>query len=209
MNQKKRNGMTAIHISNGSCAGFESRNPVLTKRDFVERYQSGAGEFGNRAPTWNTYEEFKASGYKGLVHLRNRIAGGPTWYNIPADEVWFKFCEVCTVMSGRDIYFSGMAPHDRNLLQGEVCQSTEHLSLTYSTVPNLPMRDALTRKLQTAEGIRAVLLLRTNLCPNSYEWLQQLLDLYPDHVIEFSAFSCEWGTIPGFNTVFWEVRYGY
>lgn len=176
--------------------------PVLTKRDFVRRYAQG--EFGNRAITWNTLGELFASDYSGLVHLRNRAIGGKTWYNIsPAKalRLW------SSASSLDDWYCSAMAPHEYNLLQGEVQQAWDGgLVLTYSRALALPMRDALQASCLTATGLMVVSLLRQYLNPVSYDWLQELLDLYPGHVVEFSAFSRKWGTLPQYNTVFWEVR---
>ena len=181
------------------------KQPVLTKADFVRRYV--AGEFGNRAPTWDTIEEFKQSGYTGLIHIRNRRAGGPTWYNVPAEEVITYYKNI--VQSGEkpdDYYFSGMAPTESTTIQGEVCITTEHhLSLFYSQ-EKLPMRDALRKASHYATGVSVNMLLRYYMDYSSWDWLCHLLRSYPDHVIEFSCYSVYWGTLPGLNTVFWEVR---
>jgi hypothetical protein len=98
-----------------------------------------------------------------------------------------------------------MAPTEETIFQGEVMWGLWGLELTYTTVA-LPMRDALLKETKLARGIIATFLLKHFLCPNSYEWLQVLLDYYPDHVVEFSTYSVNWGTLPGYNTVFWEVR---
>jgi hypothetical protein len=181
--------------------------PVKNKRDFVRRYQQG--EFGNCAPTWNVLNDFLASGYRGLVHLRNRVAGGYTLYDVPADDVWHKSLEITQqgLVAPQNLYYSGMAPTDKTLIQGEVMEREGcGLYLYYSKVAK-PMRAALIEKSQEASGIIAVSLLRYYLCQNSYEWLQTLLERYPFHVIEFSTYSEQWGTLaPRFNTVFWEVR---
>lgn len=169
--------------------------PVLTKADFVRRYK--AGEFGNHAPTWNTVKELEESGYKGEVHLRNRVAGGATFYNLSvrmAVHLW-KGKE-------RGYYCSGMAPHQYNLVQGELQDG----NITFTTEVGLPMREALAKRTQHARGIIANILLQQFMCPNSWEWLQVLLYRYPGHVIEFSTFSRNWGTLPNYNTVFWEIR---
>lgn len=190
--------------------------PVKTKRDFVRRYQQG--EFGNRAPTWDSLSEYRASKYRGLVHLRNRVAGGPTWYNVPWDEVeitWY--IATCKVNGGRpavlekDLYISGMAPHDRGTIQGEVMLSPirlgmgPHYELTYCSAKK-PMREALAEETRYSTGLRAASLLRTYMDPSSYDWVQYLLETYPNHIVEFSCFSVPWGTIPNRNTVIWEVR---
>jgi hypothetical protein len=42
--------------------------------------------------------------------------------------------------------------------------------------------------------------------PASYGDLQELLERFPDWVIEFATYSCEVGCIARRNTVFWEIR---
>lgn len=178
--------------------------PVLTKRDMVRRY--GRGEFGNRAPTWMTLAEFQSSKYRGLVHIRNRVAGGPTWYNIPESEVtaeWIKLVE--SGISADSLYLSGMAPHHLGTIQGEVMRSTDYLTLRYNT-QKLPMREGFSVENLQATGSVALILLRYYMNDPSYEWLNVLLDRYPEHVVEFSCFSCCWGTVPRHNGVIWEVR---
>lgn len=182
--------------------------PVLTKRDFVQRYSNNPSEFGNCSPTWNTLEEWirDISYSASLWHIRNRVAGGPTYYNIYTCNVghyWRKCLHNGATLDS--LYISEMAPTQRTLIQGELMQSTDSLTLYYSTLKK-PMRNALREGGQEARGIIVSRLLQYYLCPRSYEWLQVLLERYPDHVIEFSTYACEFGTVPGYNTCFWEVR---
>jgi hypothetical protein len=102
-------------------------------------------------------------------------------------------------------YCSAMAPHGRGTIQGEVQQTERGLSLLAFSA-DITMRDAMARHGVELHGILAVHLLKMNMCPKSYDWLQFLLDAYPLHAVEFTCFDCNWGTLPGFNTVFWEVR---
>jgi len=177
--------------------------PVLTKADFVERYIRG--EFGNHSPTWGTRQEYLADGYKGLVHIRNRVAGARTWYNVPPEGFERAWAEALRYYRADQLYISAMAPTDKTVFQGEVQRGLWGLDLYYSCVAR-PMREALRLQGRTVRGVFALCLLQRFLCPNSYEWLQVLLDRYPDHVVEFSTYSVNWGTLPGYNTVFWEVR---
>ena len=183
--------------------------PVLTKRDFVRRYS--ANEFGNRAPTWDTFDEFLASRcdlqLNALYHIRNRVAGGKTWYNVPGRFVSDVYHS--EVLGGgippNQVYFSAMAPTEKTLIQGEVLQRYNGLHFVCSTVRK-PMRDALSEQWTEAVGVRAVALLRHFLNAASYDWLETLLERYPEHVIEISVYDTCWGTVPGHNTVVWEVR---
>lgn len=184
---------------------------MLNKRDFVERYKRG--EFGNASPTWNSLEDlerdwnlYPLTTYIGPVHIRNRIAQGETWYNVHPIDLWIVWQRAVKKVRAENLYISAMAPHDKNLIQGEVWQNEDHLCLWYSQAVGIPMRDALRGPTSYAYGILASVILRTLMCPNSWEWLNQLLDMYDNHVVEFSTFSTDWGTIPGYNSVFWEVR---
>lgn len=180
-------------------------NPVLSKKDFVERYIQG--EFGNHSPTWRSAVEFKQeSDSLGLYHIRNRVAGGKTWYNLTKNYcliVWRRLL-IHGYRLG-DLYISQMAPTSSTLFQGEVARGIYGLDLIYST-QTLPMREALRIDSNYATGIRSLILLRHYLCQRSYDWLMYLLDTYEDHVVEFSVYAQDWGTVPGYNTVFWEVR---
>jgi len=185
---------------------MQTYKPVLTKADFERRYR--LGEFGNHSPTWESFDEFWASRPwpNRLYHLRNRVIGGATYYNVPGYIVGSMFQRAVEEgVNPKDIYVSEMAPTDRTTFQGEVMRGVWGLELTY-THEKLPMRDALKLSTRTARGIIGVCLLRQFMCPNSYDWLQVLLDRYPDHVVEFSCYDTNWGTLPNFNTVFWEVR---
>ncbi len=183
---------------------------VRTKADFVRRYS--AGEFGNASPTWNdltdwgTAKPWKTFGKKQLYHIRNRIAGGATWYNVPASKMLLQWVRACDeVESPSLLYISAMAPTERTILQGEVSREPGGLRLLYSTVRK-PMREALAESSREVKGLEALVILGTALNEKSLEWLTYLLDEYPDHVVEFSAYEIEWGTVEGYNTVWWEVR---
>lgn len=178
--------------------------PVNTKKDFVTRYKKG--EFGNRSPTWDTLEEFLESGYtSGPIHIRNRIAGAQTWYDVANDAVPVVWKFACNTYSPGDLYLSAMCPTEKTIFQGEVQELPGGLRLYSTTVPR-PMREALQLRGEHHDGLTAKTLLEYYLDQNSIEWLRTLLDRYPGHVVEFSTFSVRWGTDPGFNTVFWEVR---
>lgn len=178
--------------------------PVRTKKDFVERYING--EFGNASLSWPTYEEFVASGYSsGPIHFRNKIPGGPTHYNVDPLNTLILARELEFNGTLKNYYISAMAPHDKGLIQGEVSGGFADLYLYYN-LQKLPMREAFAVERRFAAGIKARVILQRFMDGNSWEWLNQLLVNYPDHVVEFSTFEIEWGTVPHFNTVFWEVR---
>ena len=172
---------------------------VLSKTDFVRRYK--AGEFGNHSPTWNYPSELETAEYTGKVHLRSRVPGGVSYYNLSVWEALKRWWP----KGSREWYCSGMAPHEHNLIQGELLVDAGW-HLTFSDVVGKSMREALAIGTKRAEGIIAISLLKHYLCVNSWDWLQLLIERYQGHVIEFSTFSTYWGTLPRYNTVFWEIR---
>lgn len=175
--------------------------PVLTKRDGVARYK--AGEFGNASPTYNNRWELNNQGSCARkYHLRNKVTGGETFYNLDFFECFHLWAKA---PDPDQWYCSEMAPHDQGTIQGEVMQGPEGIELFYATA-KIPMRDALRLEGQRVQGMLALGLLKTYLCPRSYDWMMVLLERYPSHVIEFTSFTCEWGTLAGYNTIIWEIR---
>jgi hypothetical protein len=179
--------------------------PVLTKQNFVRRY--AAGEFGNNCGVWNNISDWLLDLDRpqwDLWHIRNRLPNRWSKYNVPTDKLvweWFKACS-----HGHDCYVSPMGPPDKErLLQGEVSFGPWGYRLLYSTVP-APMRDALAKKSMEVTGVAALWILKRYLCLNSFEWLEYLLHTYEDHVVEFTVYRKPWGSLPGYNTIFWEVR---
>lgn len=185
--------------------------PVLSKADFVRRYQQG--EFGNRAPTWDSYLDLIGcpnwlNKPGQLFHVRNRIAGAETWYNVSKNELWPVWNNAAQKYGQSNLYISAMAPTHMTTMQGEVQRSTRYLDLIYSRVKK-PMRDALAEQSHKISGALALQMLLFYMEPKSWDWMRHLLYAYDDHVIEFSCYDVHWGTISGYNTVFWEVRCGY
>lgn len=195
-------------------AEIERPPPVLSKADFAVRYAKG--EFGNASPTYRTCEELLRVGERypgampvpGKYHLRSKVPGGPTEYNLSWSAAVARWCDK---PNPGGWYCSAMAPEDRKILQGEILLMDASLGLSSGLYLNyntkrLPMREGMALESKHAEGPRARLILMHALCPNSLDWLGVLLDRYPLHAVEFSTYECNWGTLEGFNTVWWEVR---
>lgn len=187
-------------------ADFASaREPVLSKTSFVGRYK--AGEFGNASPTWDSFFDWHNEHLGGnkleQFHIRNRIAGAQTWYNVSKAQMAEAWNEATELYEPNQLYISAMAP--LHLLNGELIRDHTGLRLFYSTVRK-PMRDSLKEGGREATGLAAKLIIEQFMNVDSYEWAMALLDRYPDHVVEFTVVDRCWGTVPGFNTLFWEVR---
>lgn len=166
------------------------------------------GRFGNKFRTWNSLGEIERSGFTGEVTMRYRgSANGFCDYRVPVSDIlrvqhdWLQRGAQLSLIT-----FNESAPDDCLVLQGEVQQSSEHLSLTYSMERGLKMREAMT-KAKHASGLTARSLLECHLWPVCLDELHELLMDFSGAVVEFSAYDRAVGCFPRRNTVVWEVRH--
>ena len=183
------------------------KGSIDTKEECYLLYE--AGIFGNKAITWNSFQEILNSGWKEKVCMRGRrtqIERGKVVYNADLKEVP-KIIEQFRKegIPENHIGFNQSMPDDHLLIQGEIMRTHLGLYLLYTTKKE-PMNGALKKESLYAERLKAKLLLEQNMCPSSYSDLEALLDLFPNSVIEFSSYDIDVGNIPHRNTVIWEVR---
>ena len=165
------------------------------------------GSFGNKLRTWNALEEITKSGYAGTVTMRYKghHGGGLVAYNVPLSSVPETQRRWISEGAQPDlITFNESAPDEYLLIQGEVTRLSRGLYLFYNREKK-KMREALINA-RSATGLTARIMLEHYLDPSSYEDIQALLALFPDHAIEFSTYNAYLGNIPGRNTIMWEVR---
>jgi hypothetical protein len=160
------------------------------------------GRFGNSLRIWKNLRDYVESEYRGPTGLRSTQVAGAFHYHLPAITA----ITVGQVLEkeGKHVVFSESAPDHCRTFQGELCEVDGILELTYSTA-RTHMRAAL-KQASYASGPQARLILKQFLEPASYEDILELLDVYPKHVIEFTAFDCYVGPAKGRNTCIWEVR---
>jgi hypothetical protein len=195
--------------SAGAVDSNQSRPEIVSsKAENYLLYEAGA--YGNKFRTWNTLEEITASGFSGKIVMRYRGKSGGAHYprlgeQIPLSEASATLRE--WVAEGAEIgavAYNEAAPDHALLMQGELVLSIEHISLFYS-MKKTTMRLAL-REGKHSSGLQALALLQQSLFPSSWSDIQELLERFPDSVIEFSAFEHAVGFLRGRNCVIWEVR---
>jgi hypothetical protein len=170
-----------------------------------------AGKFGNKLRTWANPAEFTShtsSGEVGLFSLRYRGHNPGKWaaFGLTRDDAIARADQWAAEGAGRHlITFNESAPDDQLILQGELMRSGRYFDLLYSTTPGLRMNE-IRKEPKYADGMRAVEMIRSAMCPNSYDDLLDLFDEYEDSVIEFSAYNCYLGDRYRRNTVIWECR---
>ena len=185
---------------------MDSSRIVSNKADFYRLYSRGA--FGNRALSWDSYNELVKSSWRGKVCIRSKVGmkRGKVRYNIPFKGVrdmigWFGRKGVAE----SELSFNQSMPDEVLILQGEVMHGLRGFDLTYTTIKR-PMNLALSEEEFYAKGLMAKLILQNALWSTSYNDLTELLELYQDSIVEFSTYDIAVGDLPHRNTVIWEVR---
>lgn len=181
-----------------------SRNPakILNKKENYALYNSNY--FGNKTQTWNTPEEIIKSNWKGLICIRSKkgIDRKFVIYNVNLNSGLEILKQRNIPLS--QVIFNQPMPDEYLTIQGEVMRLETGLYLRYTQIKK-PMNLALTEQDLTIQGLKAKFLLQKYLDAKSYENLMNLLEEFPESVIEFSTYSRGVGNLKT-NTVFWEVR---
>lgn len=173
----------------------------LTKEEFYRRYH--AGEFGNRPRTWDSLGALLVSDFDGRVTVRSRRPGGPCRYGVPVSALR----DGLSLTDTADATFNESMPDHLLTLQGNVWLGYDGVQLEYSTEPNVGHRQATSEPLvRRAARLEALALLRKHLWPSDLEELDELLQRFPEAVVEFSAYRTSVGVLPRRNAVIWEVR---
>jgi hypothetical protein len=187
--------------------------PVLSKARNYRLWRSGA--YGNKLRSWRTVDEWRASGFSGLVALRTLLGDGghccqydrtpgdvpvvlESWASlgVPLDRV-----TVDEAAPAGDVVLQGEYLDDVYVAGGEVVCGHLYYSRT-----RRQMRDALVSFPEEARGLRADLLLSSVMTPSSLEDWKLLTARYPGHVLVVSVYGRCLGDVPGRNALVWEVR---
>jgi len=179
---------------------------IETKSKCYSLFEKGI--FGNKALTWNSYEEMINSSWKGLISIRSKkgILRSQTRFNILKEKVKEEMEKMkMENIKIEDITFNQSMPDNHLLIQGEIMLTERGLYLLYTTVKK-PMNQGLAEQTLHAFGLNAKMILEKNLYTSSLADIYALLEIYPDSVIEFSSYSIPVGNIKGRNAVIWEVR---
>lgn len=179
---------------------------IDTKEEFYRLWK--AGLLGNHIRSFDTFAELQKSGYHGLVTVRYKGASSKYCrYCIPVDKVDNVIDEFLADGAKREMFtFNETAPDDRLTMQGEYYHGSSRGYSLYCSTDQLPMRPALLKSGQQYYGLEAVGRMKAHCNYASYAMIEDLLDLYPESVIEFSCYSKNVGHIPGNNALIWEVR---
>jgi hypothetical protein len=179
---------------------------IGSKKDYYALYNNGM--MGNKPLTWNSYDELLSSSWRNGVSIRSckGIARSQTRFNVPFERIQQEMDDLKkSGVSYSEMVFNQSMPDDKLLIQGEINRTENGIYLHYSNVKK-PMNLALKEEPKHAFGLKAEMILKNFLFPQSYADLMELFEVFPDSVIEFGAYSTTVGNTPGRNTIVWEVR---
>jgi len=179
---------------------------VLNKYQNYKLWQEGY--YGNKLRAWRNYEAYLASGYEAPVVLRYLGEIGGYWCKYDVDKKDVLSTINAWVAEGADpskIILNEALPDLRPILQGELLNDTYYDYFWYSTA-EVKMRDALKLESHVAQGLKAKHLIQSAMTPSSFSDFEELLYLYPGHVIEVTICSNCIGDTQGRNALVWEVR---
>lgn len=193
---------------------------IRNKRKFFELWE--AGVLGNRTRLWRDPEAAWSwgewqSARRGLPHnllipeigfreiRKPGSAGAGKWEKVP----WSCVFETADrwKAEGREFVMDDGVPNEKQTLMGEIVRTERGMEGFITLATPLPMRPAMAAGLMKHRSyLETRLLLETYMDPSSRDDLDQILELYPDHAVEFSCFSVNVGILPHRNTMFWETR---
>jgi hypothetical protein len=173
-----------------------------TKDDNITAIRLGL--FGNAPRQWETTNDVMGDVGPGhLIVVRPRVPGGRCWYDTTLLE-WCRSFVIGEEVDPSEYYFNEPIDKSTVTLNAEVTRKYGELYMRYAVVKD-HMRPALKNHERHAFGLTALSIMRVLCCEQGYECVCGLLDLYPDHVVEFTCMDRAYGTL-GWNTVVWECR---
>ncbi len=172
------------------------------------------GCYGNNIEQWENWREAVMASdgpfvirYKGPPGVQ-----GPAIYGIHIDNLCAEWESlIAKGWQEENLYVNGEIPKERVVFQGELSTGnwadTEWL-LVGCEDSGIHMREAMKRSTFKVTGWRAREYLRKHMDWCSWDDLVELIDLYPDGVIELVIFDTPYGSLAhtGRSVIFWEVR---
>ena len=188
--------------------------PILTKATSVHLWRAGA--FGNKLRSW-TVEEWRESSFDGVAALRVKEGPGAGLcaYHLKSRVDVERMLHVWLLggASTSMLMVNEQAPSELTIIQGEYRNGVwadgtgaPKLDTFKYSHERCHMREAFKLHTRTSHGLTSNLILKEAMTPASYEDWQDLLDRYPEHVLEVSVYDRCLGDLPHRNALVWEVR---
>lgn len=179
--------------------------PITDKKEMYRRLNSGL--LGHTLPAAETKEKAGALVLKyshGKFAMRIKEAGGKTQFNLTAPEVM----DQAYLLREGSWNMSPMLRDEHRVCYCHLLDGPGGWALHYTNSPKparLKLSDGCVQK--NLSGLAARMYLRGCMDVKGWDTLTELVDEYPDHVIEFSVMTSSLEAFGPTNTIFWEVRY--
>lgn len=176
-------------------------NKVLSAQLFL------AGHW-NRPQVWQEPWDIPQDMRESQFGIRYLVPGGPFRGHMSYQDLCKEWSARLPEFKGR-MYVCGAAPDDARVIQGELMRTPGGLYFHGSTGKTTVREAMLDGSAFDWSGFTPAAALRQGMTPESWQDIQEIFDLWPDAIIEFTVFSKCFGHLPNRNTVIWEVRVGY
>jgi len=176
-------------------------NKVLSAKLFLAGYW-------NRPQVWPSPDVVPAAMRDQEFGIRYLVPSGPFRGHMNYQELLKEWNARLPVFKDL-MYVCGAAPDDSRVIQGELTQCPGGYYFHGSTGKTTVREAMLDGSAFDWSGFTPAAALRQEMTPESWQDIQEIFDLWPDAIIEFTVFSKCFGHKPNRNTVIWEVRVGY
>lgn len=177
---------------------------INSKAEFYRLWHSGV--LGNRPHVWRDVESAARSGHTRFGIREIGKAGGGFFRVVHSIGEMKRICCMLAAQ-GRQFSLDGGVQNETVLLQGEICRTVRGLEGMMAVRSGTDIRAAFREgKFKPVQNLTALTLIREFMDPSSQDDVWDLLDMYPDHTIEFACFPGNVGVLPHRNTIIWEVR---
>lgn len=175
---------------------------IRTKAEFFRLWRLGV--LGNSIRVWDQIADVAHVSHVGFREMA--VAGGGEATIVPFALASATYQQWKS--RGLRFVMDEACPNDLTTLCGEVARVPGLVMQGRLAIePRCSMRQANERgQLRNLTGAQIRRVVDCYMDPSSQDDLDQLLDLYPDAVVEFSCFTKDVGLLPHRNTIFWEVR---
>ena len=177
--------------------------PIRNRGEYFDLWERDA--IGNHLRIWKTVAEIPEGIVSVMVREVNPNGGGGL-VNV------MKVASVRKMRFSKRVVYNELAPDDLATMQAYIRKENGIIYLeakltARAKLPTRPerMRQAI-RRAKHYEGLQALHIVRNRVSPRDYEDIVEMLDAYPGHVLEFTAYACPVGWARHSNVIFWELR---
>lgn len=175
---------------------------ITSKSQFIDLYL--AGVLGNRFQIWRDYKEAMKVDILDIGFRELGSGGGGKFEMVLHNQI--ESTAKRWINEGRKFYLNASDSQETCTIQGEI-QYRLGWEGYIGLSRGLKMRDAMNAGyMKSTSGASTRSIMNIFMDDNSRNDVDEILDLYPEAVIEFGCYNREVGILLARNTIIWEVR---